>query len=118
MDNKQNRTPPQNMPPIGPRRGGPMGSRMKSEKPKDTKKALFRLLRYIGKSKLLIITLIVIMAVSTVSELAGPALQGLAIDTITVAEDGSLSVDLKSMLLFLALMGILFITSAVLHLFQ
>ena len=95
-----------------------MGSRMKSEKPKDTKKALFRLLRYIGKSKLLIITLIVIMAVSTVSELAGPALQGLAIDTITVSEDGSLSVDLKSMLLFLALMGILFITSAVLHLFQ
>ena len=111
-------TPPQNMPPIGMRRGGPMGSRMKSEKPKNTKKALMRLLRYIGKSKLLIIALVIIMAVATVSELAGPALQGLAIDTISLNSDGRWSVDLKAMLVYLALMGILFAISAVLHLFQ
>ena len=108
------------MPPIGRPGGGggPMGSRMKSEKPKNTKKALMRLLRYIGKSKFLIIVLMVIMAVATVSELAGPALQGLAIDTITLGEDGRWSVDLKSMLVYLVLMGILFAISAVLHLFQ
>ena len=117
--NKEARTPPQNMPPIGPRRGGgPMGSRMKAEKPKNTKKALARLLRYVGKSKMLIFVLITIMALSTVAELAGPALQGLAIDTIKVTSDGSLSVDLKKMLVYLLFMGVLFALSAVLHLFQ
>ena len=115
---KSMNTPPQNMPPIGRRGGGPMGSRMKAEKPKNTLKALRRLLGYIGKSKLLIIVLIVIMAVATVSELAGPALQGLAIDTITLEADGTWSVDLPKMIGFLVLMGVLFATSAVLHLFQ
>lgn len=116
---KGTNTPPQNMPTIGIRRGGgPMGSRMRAEKPKNTKKALVRLLRYIGKSKLLIITLMIIMAVATVSELAGPALQGLAIDTITLGEDGRWSVDLEKMLGYLSLMGILFALSATLHLFQ
>ncbi len=110
---------PQNMPPIGMRRGGgPMGSRMKAEKPKNTLKALKRLLHYIGKSKFLIIILMVIMAVATVAELAGPALQGLAIDTIQLHEDGTWSVDLPKMLGFLVLMGVLFAVSAVLHLFQ
>ncbi len=111
-------TPPENMPPIGRRGGGPMGSRMKAEKPKNTKKALMRLLRYIGKSKFLIIILVVIMALATVAELAGPALQGLAIDTIELHEDGTFSVDFPAMLEFLILMGVLFAISAVLHLFQ
>ncbi|MBR2388796.1 MAG: ABC transporter ATP-binding protein [Clostridia bacterium] len=111
-------TPPENMPPIGRRGGGPMGSRMKAEKPKNTKKALMRLLRYIGKSKFLIIILVVIMALATVAELAGPALQGLAIDTIELHEDGTFSVDFPAMLEFLILMGVLFALSAVLHLFQ
>ena len=106
------------MPPIGRRGGGPMGSRMKAEKPKNTKKALMRLLRYIGKSKFLIIILVVIMALATVAELAGPALQGLAIDTIELHEDGTFSVDFPAMLEFLILMGVLFALSAVLHLFQ
>ena len=62
---KQTNTPPQNMPPIGRPGGGggPMGSRMKSEKPKNTKKALMRLLTYIGKSKLLIIVLMVLILI-------------------------------------------------------
>ena len=113
-------TPPQNMPPIGRPGGGggPMGSRMKAEKPKNTKKTLVRLLRYIGRSKLLIILLIMIMVVATVAELAGPALQGLAIDTILEGADGTLSVDFPAMLFFLSLMGVLFAISSVLHLFQ
>ena len=94
-----------------------MGSRIKAEKPKNTKKALARLLRYIGKSKLLVILLTLIMAAATVAELAGPALQGAAIDTIKVKE-GKATVDLSSMLTYLAFMGILFAISAALHLFQ
>ena len=115
--NKQRNAPPQNMPPLGRRPGGPMGSRIKSEKPKNTKKALARLLKYIGKSKMLVILLTLIMAAATVSELAGPALQGAAIDTIKV-EGGKVSVDLSAMLTYLAFMGILFAISASLHLFQ
>jgi ATP-binding cassette subfamily B protein len=94
-----------------------MGSRIRAEKPKNTKKALMRLLKYIGKSKLLVILLTLIMAVATVAELAGPALQGAAIDTIKVKE-GKATVDLSSMLTYLACMGILFAISAVLRLFQ
>ncbi len=124
MDNKnQRQAPPQNMPPLGrrgggPMGGGPMGARMKAEKPKNTKKALVRLLGYIGKSKLLVMLLVLIMALATVAELAGPALQGKAIDTITVDETGRLSVDFRSMTFYLIIMGVLFISSALLHLFQ
>ena len=105
------------MPPLGRRPGGPMGSRIKSEKPKNSKKALARLLKYIGKSKMLVILLTLIMAAATIAELAGPALQGAAIDTIKV-EGGKVSVDLSAMLSYLAFMGILFAISASLHLFQ
>ena len=98
--------------------GGPMGARVNREKPKNTLRALGRLLSYIGKSKLLVIALVVIMAVVTVSDLAGPALQGAAINTIKVAEDGSLSVELDKMIGYLCAMGVLFIISAGLGLAQ
>ena len=55
--------------------GGPMGARVNAEKPKNTWNTLMRLLKYIGKSKLLVIALVVIMAVVTLTDLAGPALQ-------------------------------------------
>ncbi len=106
------------MPPIGRRGGGPMGARMRAEKPKNTLQALKRLLKYIGKSKLLVIFLVLIMAASTVAELAGPALQGAAIDTIKKGEDGRFTVDFSSMVFYLAIMGALFLVSATLHLFQ
>ena len=105
------------MPPLMRRGGGPMGARMKAEKPKNTKKALSRLLKYIGKSELLVFFLIFIMAISTIAELAGPALQGLAIDTIKVTPSG-VTVDLPTMIKYLVLMGVLFAASAVLQLFQ
>ena len=98
--------------------GGPMGARVNAEKPKNTWNTLLRLLKYIGKSKLLVIALIVIMAVVTVSDLAGPALQGAAINTISVNDDGGLSVDLDAMLVYLGAMAILFVISAVLGLLQ
>ncbi len=101
----------------GGRPGGPMGARVNREKPKNIKKTLFRLLKYIGKSKMLIIALALIMVVVTISDLAGPALQGAAIDTIRITEDG-LTVDLGAMGRYLIFMGILFVISSSLTLFQ
>ena len=82
--------PPLRMGPGG-RGGGPMGARVNAEKPKNASRTLGRLLRYIGKSKILIILLIIIMAIVTVADLAGPALQGAAIDTIKIS-DGRITV--------------------------
>ena len=99
------------MGPGGPRGGGPMSSRINKEKPKNTSRTLLRLLKYIGKSKLLIIALIVIMVIVTVADLANPALQGAAIDTIKI-KDGKISVDMGLMLSYLSAMGILCAISA------
>ena len=97
------------MPPMhrpgGPRPGGPMGARVNREKPKNLRRTLGRLLKYIGKSKLLVIGLVVIMAIVTLSDLAGPALQGAAINTIRVDESGGLSVDFAAMKGYLSAMG-------------
>ncbi len=111
-----NRMPPLRMGPGG-RGGGPMHSRVNAEKPKNMRKTLGRLLKYIGKSRLLIICLILIMTVVTLSDLAGPALQGAAIDTIQL-KDGRLTVNMQGMIGYLALMGILFAISAAMSLLQ
>lgn len=121
--NNQRTNGMQNMPnirpggPGGPGGRGPMGARINKEKPKNLKKTLGRLLKYIGKSKLLIIALIAITLVVTVTDLAGPALQGAAIDTIKVV-DGRITVDLEAMTGFLIAMGIMFAVSATMSLFQ
>ena len=84
----QNTRQQNQMPPLRPgggpggRGGGPMGARVNREKPKHARETLGKLLKYIGKSKALILLLISIMLVVTVADLAGPALQGAAIDTI------------------------------------
>jgi len=120
--NKQTMSGIQNMPNIRPGGAGgggrgPMGARINKEKPKNLKRTLGRLLRYVGKSKLLIFALIGIMLIVTVSDLAGPALQGAAIDTIKVV-DGRLTVDMKAMTGYLIAMGIMFAISATVSLFQ
>ncbi|MBE6546659.1 MAG: ABC transporter ATP-binding protein [Ruminococcaceae bacterium] len=103
--------------PGGGRPGGPMGARMNKEKPKNIGKTLARLLKYIGKSKVLILLLLGIMAIVTISDLAGPALQGAAIDTIRIV-DGRLTVDREAMVRYLSVMGILFVISASMTLLQ
>ena len=125
MNGQQKATQNTNLPPLRPmggpagRGGGPMGSRATAEKPKNAKRTLGRLLRYIGKSKTLIILLVFIMVVVTVTDLAGPAFQGLAIDTITADEKtGVVSVDFKAMLGYLTVMGIMFAVSSVMSLLQ
>ncbi len=110
MNDQKGRAP--QMPPMrgpggGPRGGGgPMGARVHKEKPKNLLKTLVRLLKYIGKSKLLVLALIGIMVIVTVADLAGPAVQGLAINAIAEKDGFSKMVNL------LALMGILGIISA------
>ncbi|MGN1084858.1 MAG: ABC transporter ATP-binding protein, partial [Lachnospiraceae bacterium] len=100
---------------IGGQGRGPaaMQSRINKEKPKNTKKTMVRLLRCIGKSKYLLLLLLLIMAAVTVLELFGPTLQGKAIDTIKLTEDGHLTVDLEQMRSLLFGMLLLFAFSAV-----
>ncbi|MBO7342392.1 MAG: hypothetical protein J6U87_06885, partial [Clostridia bacterium] len=62
-------------------RGDPH-SRMSVQKPKNMKKTVARLLRYIGGSKYILIALLAIMLAVTAAELVGPLLQGNAIDAI------------------------------------
>ncbi len=111
------------LPPLRPMGGGPgggrgpMNARVNAEKPKNLAKTLGRLLKYIGKSKLLLVLLVGIMIVVTVTDLAGPALQGAAIDTISITADG-LHVDLDAMPGYLIAMGVMFAVSATMALFQ
>ena len=64
MNNAPNNTNAHGNPPMirmGPRRGGgPMAGRMNAEKPKNTLPTLKRLLRYIGKSSVILIALLAI----------------------------------------------------------
>lgn len=113
---------PSNLPPLRPMggpggHGGRGGPRVHVEKPKNMGKTLGRLLKYIGKSKMLVIGLIIIMAVVTVTDLAGPAMQGAAIDTIKLV-DGKVTVDMSAMVMYLGIMLGLFLVSSTLSLFQ
>ena len=97
----------------GPGRGpgGPGGRNMMREKPKNMGKTLGKLIRYIGKNKYLVYALILIMVLTTLLNLAGPALQGMAIDKITLT-DKQLHVDFEGLLVVLMLMvGIYLINS-------
>lgn len=122
MNNGQSRRAPTNdMPPLRPMggpggRGGP-NARVNAEKPKNASRTLGRLLSYIGKSKLLVACLVIIMVIVTVTDLLGPAMQGAAIDTIRIT-DGGITVDMPSMVRYLGIMLVLFIISASMTLFQ
>lgn len=61
--------------------GGRPGPRL-TEKPKNTKKTLKRLLSYIGKSRRTLMLLLLVMVISTLFTLVAPMLQGSAIDAI------------------------------------
>lgn len=66
---------------MGPRRGGP-GRGMPAEKPKNIKLTLLKLFKYIGKCRFQLVGLVLIMILTTGLTLAGPALQGVAINMI------------------------------------
>ncbi len=115
----QQRNQAQNRPMMGPGRGGPMGARMNVQKPKHLRKTLRRLLRYIGHSRMILLALLSVMFVVTLLELAGPALQGAAIDTIVYDKvTGRIEVDFEKLLRTLGLMAVIFISSSLMTYFQ
>ena len=93
--------------------GGPMGARMNAQKPKNMKQTLSKLFHYIGKSRAVLVTLLVLVLAVTCIDILGPKLQQEAIDTISFA-GGKVSVDFDSMKFYLLLMGIIFAISGVL----
>ncbi len=111
-DEKRSTLPPQIelRPGRGP--GGPMGARLHAEKPKNAKRTLLRLLSYIGRSRFLLLALILIVTAVTVAELFGPRLQQIAIDAITI-EEGHPTVDLSTLLSALIGMGCVFAAAAI-----
>lgn len=98
----------------GPR--GPHGPLIR-EKPQDAAGTLKRLIRYIGKNKALLIGLWAVMLFVTLLSLAGPSLQALAIDSITLS-GAQLSVNFARLIRVLAAMALVYVLSSVLTYFQ
>ncbi len=104
---------------IGPGRGpGGPGARAMGEKPKDMKRSIGRLLSYIGKSRYILICLLLFTVLITGTELLGPFLQAKAINCFTLGENGRISVDLNVLTVYLAIMLGVFAISALLSYFQ
>ncbi len=97
--------------PGGPR--GPRGMPLVVEKPKDARKTIGRLLKYIGKNKYLLISMLVIVIFSSALTLLAPTLQGEAIDAITITEQ-KLSVDFKRLMLLLVALLVVYLSSSLL----
>ena len=106
------------MPPMGPKGpggpGGPPGrhSSINGEKPKNGKKTLAKLLRYIGRSKYIFFALMAVMLIITGLNLAAPSIQQRAIDFITITEK-RLNVDLGGLGRSLVLLGVVYAASSV-----
>lgn len=99
----------------GPGRG-PRGM-MIIEKPKDGKKTLVRLLKYIGANKYLFIMLIVMALLVSALTLIGPYLQGEAMDILTITSENR-QVDWDKLLLILYGMIATYALSSVFTYFQ
>ncbi|MBQ7015032.1 MAG: ABC transporter ATP-binding protein [Clostridia bacterium] len=96
--------------------GGP-GMGMPREKPKNSAKTLRRLLSYLGKSKALLIGMIMMVLLMTLTQLIGPMLQREAIDTMTITET-NLHIDFDALIKTLTLMGIVYVIGVVFNFFQ
>ncbi len=99
----------------GPGRGGagPMSARLNREKPKNLKRTIGRLFRYIGKSRAILFALLGIMIGVTVIDLLGPFFQQKAIDTFKI--EGNITiVDFEALIGYLIIMAVIFVISSVL----
>ena len=102
----------------GPRRG----MNMIAEKPKNMKKTLSRLLKYIVTNKFMIIMLVASVIISALLNLAGPSIQGEALKFLTpstdeggkliILEDGTVKVDFAGMARLLVLLGAVYLLSS------
>ena len=120
MAGKENREMPKmDFRPGGGGGGRGMNARINGEKPKDTKKTLARLFRYIGKSRWIVVLLIAFTLFATVIDLLGPFFQQKSIDTITIDETtGKLTVDFSSLVFFISVMAVIYVISAVFSLLK
>lgn len=100
----------------GTQQRGP-GGPMIREKPKDAKGTLMKLVKYIGKSKYLVFAVMLTTILSTLLNLAGPNLQGQAIDAITITES-RLSVDFDKLVSVLMMMMLVYLASAAIQMIQ
>ncbi|MBQ8931942.1 MAG: multidrug ABC transporter ATP-binding protein, partial [Ruminiclostridium sp.] len=111
--------PAPQMPRVMGRGGPPPHQRMAmpTEKAKDSKKTIKRLLSYIGKNKYLMVTLLIIMLFVTLLNLFAPFIQGMAIDKITISEN-RLQVDLEGMVFCLIALLCVYLANSCLTYFQ
>ncbi|MBQ8187943.1 MAG: hypothetical protein IJ037_13910, partial [Clostridia bacterium] len=100
----------------GTQQRGP-GGPMIREKPKDAKGTLLKLIKYIGRSKYLVLAVVGTTILSTFLNLLGPNLQGRAIDAITVTA-GKPSVDFDELIRVLMLMLLVYLGSAAIQMIQ
>lgn len=99
--------------------GGPHGAMMTREKPKNMKKTVLKLIKYIGSSKYLVMGLLFIMIFTTLLNLVGPILQQKAIDALSVDfGTGKVGVDFATLGYVLLLMVITYAVSSLLTYLQ
>ncbi len=96
---------------------GPRGGPIIREKPKNTKATVLKLIKYIGKSKYLVLMIMVTTIITTLLNLAAPSLQGNAIDAITITGE-KLTVDYDSLVRTLVMLGIVYLASAAIQMVQ
>ena len=101
----------------GTNQGRGPGGPMIREKPKDAKGTLLKLIKYIGKSKYLVFTVMGTTILSTFLNLLGPSLQGQAIDAITITA-GKASVDFDTLIRVLVMMMLVYLASAAIQMLQ
>ena len=99
--------------PGGP--GGPHGMGMPTEKPKNVRATLGRILFYIGKNRAMLIGMLAVMLLATLLNIVAPSLQANAIDSL-VPSDGN--IDMGVFTGWLAALGAVYLLSAVFTYFQ
>ena len=115
LADNNNKQPVINLRPGGGRGPGAMG--MPREKAKNVKGSLKRIISYIGKNKNLLFAMLGVMLVATLLNIIAPSIQANAIDSITVTEDHP-AVDLDGLLNWMIVLGVVYLTSALLTYFQ
>ncbi len=96
---------------------GPGAGRMIREKPKNLWQTVGKLIRYIGKSKWLVLLIMITTILSSVLSSLGPRLQGNAINAMTITPAHP-SVDFDTLVKYLVMMAGVYFASAVMQLFQ
>ena len=101
-----------NKPAVNLRPGrGPHGMGMPKEKPKNTRAVLARIMRYIGKSKGLLIGMLTVMIFATLLNVFAPSVLANAIDAVTVTPEHP-EASVAEMLKWLAILAVIYLLSA------